>query len=202
MVTAGSRQLKIVPIGAGEPRAFEIGNLTLASGAAAWTPDDKRIIFLGAEPGRGRRLFAKPTVGGSPVPITPEGVRIGNGRPPVVSPDSRFVAAIDGQGKAWRYPLDGGSPLPLPGLAGGDAPLQWSLDGRSIWVLAKERSPALVFRIDIATGNRTRWREIADADPAGLDPGWFRLWLSADGQSYVYGYKRTLSDLYLVDRLK
>jgi hypothetical protein len=57
-------------------------------------------------------------------------------------------------------------------------------------------------RIDVATGRRDVWREIEYADPSGLLPGELRVVMSADGRSYVYGYLRSLSDLYVANGLK
>ena len=182
LITRDRRQIRILPIGAGSPRVLEIGNLQVVSGFATWTPDGKRVIFSASEPGRPRRLFSSPVNGGGPVPVTPEQIRSGEG-PPLVSPDSRFLVALDAAAKVWRYPLDGGAPAPLSGFLPGDLPLQWSPDGRAIWVLARERPPARIERVDLATGARSPWREIADADPSGLDHTWFRLLLSADGTS-------------------
>ena len=62
--------------------------------------------------------------------------------------------------------------------------------------------PPAIWQIDVASGRRTLWQEIAITDPAGLDPDWLRVELSDDGKSYVYGYMRQLSDLYLAGGLK
>jgi hypothetical protein len=83
-----------------------------------------------------------------------------------------------------------------------DDAVGWSEDGQTIWALAGRRLPARIVRIDLATGKRTPWREIVDADPAGLNPTFMRLYVSDDGKSYASGYARTLSDLYLVAGLK
>ena len=56
-------------------------------------------------------------------------------------------------------------------------------------------------KLDLATGKRTLWRSLAPADPAGVSqigP----IVMTPDGASYIYGYHRTLSDLYLVEGLK
>jgi len=84
----------------------------------------------------------------------------------------------------------------------GDAPVRWSADGRSIWVLGGERPPMRIFQLDVATGRRTLSREIVNADPAGLVADYLRLLISADGKSYVYGYARTLSDLYVAEGVR
>jgi hypothetical protein len=54
--------------------------------------------------------------------------------------------------------------------------------------------------VDLGTGRRVLMRELAPADPAGLDDVSY-IRLSADGRSYVYSYRRILSTLYLVEGL-
>jgi hypothetical protein len=55
--------------------------------------------------------------------------------------------------------------------------------------------------VDLATGHREVWREIALADPAGAQ-SITSVHFSADGKSYAYSTLRVLSDLYVVDGLK
>ena len=201
LLTDEDRQaLKVVPIGAGEIRRIDTGSPKTIAPSAVWTPDGTRIVFSAREAGRLPRLFVVPAVGGAVQTLTPENVAW-NGGGIVVSTDSRYVLARE-RGKVSRYPIDGGAPLPLDGLMPGDVPVRWSADGRSIWVLGGERPPMRVFQLDVATGRRTLWREVAIADPAGLVPEFLRMLVSADGKSYVYGYARTLSDLYVADGVK
>jgi hypothetical protein len=196
------RSLRIVPVGVGQTRRLDTGNLTAINPFNTWTPDGTRVLFTAAEPGRPRRIFVVPLAGGLPRPVTPEGEIAWIGSELVVSADSRYVLGRDRNMKSLRYPLDGGSPLPLDGLAADDVPLRWSADGRSIWVLGPDRSPATIFRLDVAGGRKALWREITYADPAGLEPDFLRVIISADGKSYVYGYNRTLSDLFVADGVR
>ena len=76
----------------------------------------------------------------------------------------------------------------------------FTADGKS--VLLRNRSiPVQITRVDLATGQRTPWKEIIPADPAGVQsvPS---LRFSADGKSYAYSVARILSDLFVVDGLK
>ncbi len=60
--------------------------------------------------------------------------------------------------------------------------------------------PSKIYRLDISTG-KLLWKQLMPPDPAGiapLDP----ILITPDGESYVYGFNRTLSDLYLVEGLK
>ena len=83
-----------------------------------------------------------------------------------------------------------------------DTPVRWSGDGRSVWAMNSTTVPPQIARIDAATGRRQVWREITFADPAGLDHGFFRVAITPDGGSYVYGYFRLLCDLYIAGGLK
>ena len=59
---------------------------------------------------------------------------------------------------------------------------------------------ARVVRRTIETGSREVIREIRLPDPAGVMQ--FDLWISDDGQKYVYTSGRRLSNLFLVEGLK
>jgi DNA-binding beta-propeller fold protein YncE len=83
----------------------------------------------------------------------------------------------------------------------GEQPVQWSADGKSVYVYRPGDLPAKISRLDLATGQRVMWKDLVPADPAGVSqigP----IVLTPTGNAYVYGYHRTLSDLYLVEGLR
>ena len=56
-------------------------------------------------------------------------------------------------------------------------------------------------RVDLSTGERTVHHTIRPADPGGimdLSP----TKITPDGQTYAYGYRRYLSDLFVVTGLR
>jgi len=119
----------------------------------------------------------------------------------VLSADGHFVALRGPDQKIYLFSVDGGEPKQIAGTESGEYPTGFSSDGRSLFVITRGQIPAHVFRVDIASGQRTLWRSFAPADAAGIDT--IRgVEVSADNKSYVYGYTRTLSDLYLVQGLK
>jgi len=89
------------------------------------------------------------------------------------------------------------------GVAKGDLPLQWSVDGRSLYVWQGQElfSPARVFRQDLETGKRVLWKEMLPEDSAGV-VSIFSVCVTPDGRSYAYTYQRELSDLYVGEGLK
>jgi len=143
------------------------------------------------------RLYVQSLEGGKPQPISPEGVTL----PLLTTPDGRSVAAIDPQNKLVAYPLEGGEPRPVPGLAPGESPIRWSGDGRSLYLYRPAEMPARLSRLDIASGQKQLWKEVAPTDAAGIAViGPFVM--TPDGAAYAYRYSRLLSDLNLVEGLK
>lgn len=189
-------QLRLLPTGAGE--AQPLTNDTISHNSVRCFPDGKRFLFAGNEPGHGVRLYVQEFSGGKPQAITPEGT---NGTAFAISMDGKLVAGVGPDDKGYLYSVDGGEPRPIPGFETGDEPVGWSQDNGSFFLYQPGDMPAQVFRLDITTGKRTLWKQLMPPDPAGvatLGP----ILITPDGKSYVYGFNRTLSDLYLVERLK
>jgi hypothetical protein len=61
--------------------------------------------------------------------------------------------------------------------------------------------PAKVYRLELASGKKSVWKEIAPLDPTGVSTIGPIL-MTPDGKTYVYGFHRTLGDLYLVEGLR
>ncbi len=97
--------------------------------------------------------------------------------------------------------MDGGQPIPVAGLAPGEAVTQWSPDGRFLYARELGTLPARIFRVERATGRRELWKELMPSDPAGV-LAIFGALASADGRSYAYTYARDLSDLFFVEGVK
>jgi hypothetical protein len=133
-------------------------------------------------------------------PIAPEGVTIPMWGNPV-SPDGRTVAAQDANEGIRLFATDAGEPRHVEGSKAGDRPIQWSEDGRSLYVWAKGTLPAKVFRIEVSTGRRQLWREFMPSDPAGIVQI-ETLVLTPDERAYAYTYERSLDELYVIEGLR
>ena len=195
--TPGSpAQFRLLPTKAGEARPLTSDSIN--HNGARWLPDGKKVVFSGNEPGRGVRLYVQDVAGGLPLPIAPEGI---NGTAFAVSLDGQMVAAIGSDLKGYLYPTSGrGDPRLIPGLEPGDLPTSWSQDGHALFVYQTGEVPAKVYRVDLAAGKRTLWKQLVPGDPAGvatIGP----ILVTPDGKTFVYGFHRTLADLYLVEGL-
>jgi hypothetical protein len=137
--------------------------------------------------------------GSKPRPITPEGVSLPVAKP--ISPDGKTITALGPDRRFMLYPSEPGEPLPVRGIQNGEVPIRWTADGRAIWVYRTNEVPAKVYRLDVTTGERSLWKELTPPDPAGvllIGP----ILMTPDGKSYVYSYRRTLDELFLVEGLK
>ena len=192
-----SNQLALVPTGAGSPKVLAKTGLIYQWGF--FFPDGKRLLLWANEPGHGSRFYVQEIDGGKPRPITSEGFGVSYGGR-AISPDGQMVAATAPDRKIVTFSVDGGPPRPLPGTAADEVVWGWTADSRSLYV-GKIAMPARVEICDIATGARRLWKEIVPPDPAGvLAVG--PIQITPDGRSYVYSYRRTLDDLFVVTGLK
>ena len=185
----------LLPTGVGE--AKPLGQDSINHVRVRWLADGKRLIFSGNEPGHGLRLYVQSVEEGKPRAFSPEGINSTF----VPSPSGEEVAAIGPDHKLYIYPINGGEARLVPGVQPGEAPTGWSSDGRTLYVFQYGQIPTQVVQIDMATGQRKLWKELDPADVAGIDTinG---VMMTADAKGYVYGYIRTLCDLYLVEGLK
>ena len=200
---ASPAQIVLLPTGAGAPK--QVTRDAINHQMARWLPSGDGFVFLGNEPGRGRRLFVQDLSGGKPRTISPEGVAAGVGEfgtaGLAVSPDGKTVASVGADREISIYSVLGGEPLALAGGAKGELPIRWSADGRELYVFEAGQLPTKVTRITVASGNREFWKALMPADPTGvmriLD-----VQITPDGSSYAYSFFRVLSELYLVEGLK
>lgn len=187
--------IMMLPTGVGETRALTPDGLNHVR--LQWLANGKQFVFTGNEPGHGLRLFVESSEGGKARPISPEGVDDTF----AVSPNGESAAAIGPDQKLYLYPVAGGDPVLVKGAEPGEIATGWTADGNSLFVFHFGEIPERVVQITIATGQRKTWKDLAPADAAGLT-NLRGIIMAADGKSYVYGYVRTLSDLYLVEGLK
>ncbi|HTZ58102.1 MAG TPA: winged helix-turn-helix domain-containing protein [Acidobacteriaceae bacterium] len=196
ITTVAYTQLELLPTGAGTIKKLERGNIQQYRHGMEWMPDGKQIVFSGNEAGHPARCYIQNIDGGKPRPLTPEGV---SGC--MVSPDGQWVAAgghSDGGPKL--YPLDGGAPRSMVGLLPGEG-FTWSTDPQVVYAYLEKTAPVKIYRLNILTGKREMFKEINPSDETGLCD-MTHVMFSPNGQSYVFGYTRLLSELYLVSGMK
>lgn len=187
-------QFVLLPVGMGQARAITRDPIVHLAGS--WFFDGNRIAFRGSEPGHSVRTWTQDLAGGAPHPITPEGVAGTQ-----VSPDGKYLCAVDAEGNLWIYPVEGGSPTQVKGTELGEFPVRWANDGKSLFVARSDHLPVRIYRIELASGRQTLVQQLEPRDPAGVLTGVSSVsssvFATPDGNSFVYSYFRLQSDLYV-----
>ena len=185
--------LALVPTGPGEARTLPAGAVTKRS-IAAWFPDGRRIAFAGIEPGQSWRIYVQ-DLDGPPHAISPDGLVLDTAR--AVSPDGRFIIAMDADNRPVILPSEGGAMSRVAGIRADEHVAHWAA-GNRLYVFSQATVPCPVWRVDPASGQRELVREISPLlmAPVGLR----ELYMTPDASSYAYSYNATVSDLYLAER--
>jgi eukaryotic-like serine/threonine-protein kinase len=185
-------QFVIYPTGAGDAKKLDATGIENPSGAS-WYPDGKRVLLCGSEPGHSSRCYSLEIAGGKLHPVTPEGTIFGS-----VSPDGKLILASRSEGETVLYPAEGGAARPLPFLKEKDQVYRWSLDSHSLFVGDGTVIPAVIERVDLATGRRTVVKRIVPPDLTGV-LGISSAVLNNDASVYVYAYREHRSSLFLLN---
>jgi serine/threonine protein kinase/Tol biopolymer transport system component len=186
----------LLPTGAGAIR-----NLPATDPAACdkFLADGHRLFGMGTVNGSARRAWIRDLEGTRLRPLTPEGTFRGR-----VSPDGRFATAL-GADRVYRvYSEDGREPQEVRGLRPAEEPIQWSRDGRSLFLRGVAEAPGSdrllvrIDRLDPWSGRREVFREIPPSEaPAGGGIG--EIVISADERSVVYTQLLFPSQLFLLE---
>ena len=188
-------RLDLLPCGPGTARTIPTEGLETQN--AHWFPDGSTICVVGAESGRGTRLYKVDSVTGKYEAFTDEGIDYMD---VPVSPDGKFVATRGPDRKMTLFPVDGGAPVTVRGFLPGDRTIRWSADGKALYAYTRGELPAKVFRIELATGERKLWKELSPSDPTGVE-GVSSVRMSHDEQAFAYSYAQQLNDLFVVEGL-
>jgi hypothetical protein len=119
------------------------------------------------------------------------------------SPDGSSVALLTPEGKLLLYPTDSRPPREIP-TSEPLAPIRWSMDGQWLYVMhlrAGVQSAAQVSRLRVATAEIQPWKMLRPPDPVGVN-SITGVAIADDETSYVYSYRRVLSDLHVADGWK
>ena len=190
-------QLMLLPTGVGESRRIRTQGIADVYWAK-WFPDapPRRILLVASGADSVPRSYVLDIENDQLKQFADDGALA-----VLVSPDAQRLLVRDPLGSYSLWPLDGGPPARVEGIRPEDRPIQWSPDGRSVY-LREEGQPTLrIHRFSLDTARRTLWRELAPRDPAGvigLATGRGEVSITPDGASVAYTYWVLLDALFLV----
>ena len=155
---------------------------------ASFFPDGRQILFTGVEAREDAaiRSYVQDVNTGQVHPLTEEltvALR--------VAPDGKRVITLQPDRIYYIQPLNGGEPKAIYGLEPDDEPIQWSDDGRAVFVKGAGDFATKIYRVNIETGKRQEWKDIDPPNKVGLvglevNPG--GILITPDGKVSVYTY--------------
>jgi eukaryotic-like serine/threonine-protein kinase len=193
----GEAQLTLLPTGLGQPKVLDTGAAIYYG--ALWLPDSRHIVFASQDKAGVRRSFAQDTDGSPPRQILADGFLA-----TLVSPDGKRIAATRIEGGAYLCAVDAKTCEPIASVLPDDDLVQWSEDGKTIFVRGADKEVLPLYRVDLKTGRREHWKTLSPPDSAsfeefGSGPRGIRL--TPDGRAYAYTWWTRLTNLGLVENL-
>jgi Tol biopolymer transport system component len=186
----------IQPIGPGEATTVSTGEVLVTD--ARWLSDGKRLLLVGTEPSTRARAYVMDIAGGTPRPITPEGITF-LANQIALSHDAARVAFQSPDGAVMIYSTTGERSLPVAGLQPGQIPIGWTSDDRALVVRDGTARHRLV-AVDPTTGRRTLFHEFVQSNLSLAGPG-IKSW-TRDGRTFAATYQRRTMTVYLIDGLR
>jgi Tol biopolymer transport system component len=155
---------------------------------ASFFPDSQHILFTGMEARQDAaiRSYVQDINTGEVHALTEEWTTALR-----VSPDGKSVITLQPDTTYYIQPLNGEAAKPIPGLESGDEPIQWSDDGRAVYVIGSGEFATKIYRVDLATGNRREWKTIDPPNKVGLvglETNQGGILITPDGKVSVYTY--------------
>jgi DNA-binding winged helix-turn-helix (wHTH) protein len=188
------RRLRLVPVSGGA--SHDLPDTRLKYQWAKYFPDGRRLLVLASQPQKGLRLYVQQLDTGAVSTISGEMMV----RNTAISPDGNRVAVLTPEQQLTIYPAAGGAPEVVPSTEP-LAPLRWSAHGDWLYVQhlrGYSDLPARISQVRISGGALKPWKEITPADRMGVTSV-TGVVIAPDEQSYIYSFRRQLSELYVVE---
>ncbi len=189
--------LRLVRSGAGDSRTLDKGSIRQYDFPGWWSKDGTTLAFAAPEQGRGVCVYLQTVSGGPPRRVTTELQPIGMLRPHfALSSDAKFVAAIPaGANKIHLFDNTGRDLGEFRGAKEGEAPAAFVRDGRLLVGPVQGTWPLSFFLIDMRSGRRELWKQLAPLDRTGVRTDW-DIAITPDLKFYAYAVTQATSELY------
>ena len=181
----------LYPTGPGQSVTLPSGTLVSYS-SMEWFPDSARVLVCGAEAERAPRCFEQDAAGKAPPrALTDEGVLA------TLAPDGRTLLLTLPDGSSRLASVDGGTQRTVTGFERDDRQVGWSTDSRAVFVQRGIAVPAIVDRVDLASGTRETVARLFPAGESAISMIYVTDW-ARDGEWYAYNYTTVPSTLFVV----
>jgi Tol biopolymer transport system component len=188
-------QVALNPIGTGQSRRLPVGEIASLK-SLAWFPDGRHFLLTGAAEGQSLRTYEMDLEGGKPQTLGPADF-IGV----AVAQDGKRIAGRDASAKTVVFDRETQKLQVIPGVESQESLAGWTEDGRGLIVYSSTPWEARIYRMEVATGQRTLLRTIEPAEKAGSTAP-IRLAYAEGSKTYAYNTVRILGNLYIIEGLE
>ena len=195
-------RLVLMPTGAGENIELEYdpANPLEFDVYASFFPDGKQFMFTAADIHGNQGIYVQKIDGGKPVPFAPAGKGVVMLSCHTISPDGKYAVLTDSEKRLGLYQTSDGAHLPLKNMEKSFFLCRWSGDGKSLFIWRRGEIPAIVYKYDLASGEKEKWLEIS-AKIFNNVTQFGSMKTTLDGKTYVYSCLSETSDLFLMEDL-
>ncbi len=195
VLTYGRKKpLTLGPVGVGTSKVLPTPGLTIVD-HVAWSDDNREIVYEGLADGKDWNVYTQKSDGSS----SPQMVASkGRDAFPVLSPDGKVVAMRDADNGLVLIRLNEHETVSVKGSRPAEHPIRFFDQGRSLLTAEVTGQGTAITSIDLATGRRAPFRQLATRMVVGSQ----NMVLTPDLKYYAYASPEYGSDLYVVDNLK
>jgi len=196
ILPSDTNKIQLLPTGIGQMKT--VGAPSFRYSDADWSSDGSRLIVRASKSDDSIRWWLQNLDGAEPQPITPKGV---DGL--FLSVDhADYVCARGSEGIMKLYPVEGGEPKSISGVAADEQIIGGSNNSSVVYLSRLQTGISFdISRLNIASGRRQPFITVVPNYPAGI-AGVGRPRFTSDEKYYVYSQTRSLSALYVASGLK
>lgn len=188
MRSSEPNKLVLYPVGAGDQRTIDLGDLNAAvsgiENGVTFSNDGRFALLSAIDPKGDLRDYLIDLRSSKSGKLSPDGLRV-------------VTLNLAGQ-KPVLVDIASGKTSDIPGIDGRDGVIGWSSNSRSVLVWDQEL-PARLFALDVATGRRDLVQLVEPTSIVGSM--YAHLVASSDGKTVAYRLRRGLYAIYLADGL-
>ena len=202
--------MRVVPTGAGDQRDLPHPQEFQAITKVRYFADGRRIAFSAIDLANKSHLYVQsvlPRDSESDASADPEQVAedelVLTAGP---SPDGKWLAARAKDKRSVLVNVESGDQTALKDFALSDLPLQWTADGKALWVQRWPKKGSGIggvelLKYELATAHLTHIGWFDPPDPVGMQ-GVREGVLTPDGKHYVYTVNQQLDELFLLEGVR
>lgn len=195
----------LVPATGGTPLPLRLDGLSPVSFPGIF-PDNRRVLSMTRD-AQGRSTFHVFSPDAPPRLLCPAGRSHFNSQD-VISPDGRWMALLrdrlasqdSGVPRILILSTEDGTERASFPLEFAEAVIGWQGNAEGLYLLDRNRMPAILTHLDLGTGKRRLHARLGPADHSGIW-GLSNLKVTPDGRHHAYSFFQQFSQLYLVEGL-